>query len=79
MVQRHHGKGETHAKVHHMTLLTEIEAFCHRNGMAETTFGRRVVNDNSFVRDLRNGRDVKLSTVQRVQAWMAAHEGKSNG
>lgn len=62
-----------------MTLLTEIEAFCHRNAMAETAFGLRALNDKGFVRELRNGRDLKLSTVEKVRAWMAAHEGKSNG
>lgn len=61
-----------------MTLLTQIEAFCHRNRMTETRFGKSALNDPSFVHELRRGRDVKLSTAERVQAWMADNEGGGN-
>ena len=31
------------------TLIDEIEQFCQRAGIAESTFGRQVVNDGKFV------------------------------
>src|SRR5689334_24535148 len=36
-------------------LLDEISAFCRASGMAESTFGRRAVNDGKFVARLRFG------------------------
>src|SRR5262249_49319706 len=36
-------------------LVSEIVAFCRRVGMAESTFGRRAVNDGKFVSRLRVG------------------------
>lgn len=48
------------------TLLTEIEAFCTRHEMSEWQFGEAVLNDRHFIRQLREGRDVRLSTVTRV-------------
>jgi hypothetical protein len=52
-------------------LLAEIAAFCQRIGMAESTFGRRVVNDGKLVSRLRFGGRVTTQTVDRVQAFMA--------
>ena len=49
-------------------LLAEIAAFCQRIGMAESTFGRRVVNDGKLVSRLRFGGRVTTQTVDRVQA-----------
>ena len=37
------------------TLLGSISDFCRRTGMAESTFGRRAVNDGKFVARLRDG------------------------
>src|SRR5947199_3655957 len=51
-------------------LLTEIVAFCQRAGMAESTFGRRAVNDGKFVPRLRFGGRVTTQTVERVHAFM---------
>src|SRR5580698_6573462 len=36
-------------------ILEEISAYCRREGMAESTFGRRAVNDGKFVNRLRFG------------------------
>jgi len=52
-------------------LLAEIAAFCQRIGMAESTFGRRVVNDGKLVSLLRFGGRITTQTVDRVQAFMA--------
>src|SRR5215471_4607975 len=51
-------------------LLSEIVAFCRRVGMAESTFGRRAVNDGKFVSRLRVGGRVTTQTVDRVRAFM---------
>ncbi len=53
-------------------LLTEIESFCRTQGIAESTFGRRVVNDGKFVGRLRDGKGVTTSTVARVRRHMAS-------
>ena len=52
-------------------LLAEIAAFCQRVGMAESTFGRRVVNDGKLVSRLRFGGRVTTQTVDRIQAFIA--------
>ena len=57
-----------------MTLLQEIEAFLLANSMSATAFGADALNDPPFVAQLRNGRDVKLSTAERVRKFMADPE-----
>ena len=52
-------------------LLREIADFCRRWGMAESTFGRRAVNDGKFVARLRFGGGVTTHTVRRVRAFMS--------
>src|SRR6266850_7363790 len=55
------------------TLLGSISDFCHRTGMAESTFGRRAVNDGKFVARLRDGARVTPETLQRVNQFMVKH------
>ena len=52
-------------------LLAQIAAFCQRVGMAESTFGRRVVNDGKLVARLRFGGRVTTQTVDRINAFIA--------
>ena len=52
-------------------LLGEIEAFVRAGGLADTTFGRRAVNDGNFVARLRAGRGITARTVERVRAYLA--------
>lgn len=59
-------------------LLGEIEAFCRRRGMSERDMGRRCMHDTTFVRDLRDGRLVKPTTVSRCRAWMAKVDESRN-
>jgi hypothetical protein len=56
-------------------LLIEISAFCRETEMAESTFGRRAVNDGKFVGRLRYGRRVTTSTVERVRAFIQSQAG----
>lgn len=51
-----------------MSLLVEIDRYLRRTGIAETTFGRRVVNDPRLVGDLRRGRLPGPEVAARVKA-----------
>ena len=53
------------------SLIAEIEAFCRQAGVAESTFGRRVVNDGKFVGRLRDGKGVTTATVAKVRTYLA--------
>jgi hypothetical protein len=52
-------------------LLDEIRRFCRENGMAESTFGRRAVNDGKFVGRIRDGARVNARTLKKVEAFMS--------
>ena len=52
-------------------LLHAISGFCRAAGMAESTFGRRAVNDGKFVSRLRFGGRVTTQTVERVHQFIA--------
>jgi len=52
------------------TLLQEISDFCRRAGIAESTFGRRAVNDGKLASRLRYGGRVTLETVERVHSFI---------
>jgi hypothetical protein len=54
-------------------LLDSIAEFCRRYEMAESTFGRRVVNDGKFVARLRDGARITPETLQRVSDFMSRH------
>ena len=54
-------------------LLQEIATFCRSAAMAESTFGRRAVNDGKFVARLRFGGRVTTHTVERVRTFMTKH------
>ncbi|MGZ3315112.1 MAG: hypothetical protein ACXU8Q_13165, partial [Caulobacteraceae bacterium] len=60
-------------------ILEEIFAYCRREGMAESTFGRRAVNDGKFVNRLRYGGQVGEATVERVREFIrgGADAGKA--
>ena len=54
-------------------LLETIAEFCRRAGVAESTFGRRAVNDGKFVARLRDGARITPETLQRVSDYLARH------
>jgi len=58
---------------HDGALLDSIAEFCRRLGMAESTFGRRAVNDGKFVARLRDGARITPETLERVSLYMARH------
>ena len=57
-------------------LLDSISEFCRRAGMAESTFGRRAVNDGKFVARLRDGARITPETLERVSAFLTARASR---
>ena len=55
------------------SLLDSIADFCRRAGIAESTFGRRAVNDGKFVARLRDGARITPETLERVSAFLGRH------
>lgn len=53
-----------------MHLLSMIERYLRNSGVAPTRFGRDAVNDPRFVLDLRNGREPRASTAERVISYI---------
>jgi hypothetical protein len=51
-------------------LLDSIAEFCRRANMAESTFGRRAVNDGKFVSRLRDGARITPETLERVSEFL---------
>lgn len=49
----------------------EIETFLAETGMTATGFGFNACRDNSFVFELRSGREPSIKTMAKVRAWMA--------
>jgi hypothetical protein len=54
-------------------LLQEISDYCRRTGLAESTFGRRAVNDGKLAARLRNGGRITTDTLDRIHGFMAAN------
>src|SRR5262245_24647454 len=55
-------------------ILREISDFCRQTGIAESTFGRRAVNDGKLAARLRNGGRITTETLDRIRAFMAAND-----
>jgi SAM-dependent methyltransferase len=58
-------------------VLREIADFCRRTGLAESTFGRRAVNDGKLTSRLRNGGRITTDTLARIHAFMAENGSRS--
>jgi len=58
-------------------ILREISDFCRETGLAESTFGRRAVNDGKLANRLRNGGRITTDTLDRIRAFMTANRGPS--
>jgi SAM-dependent methyltransferase len=55
------------------SLLREITEYCRNTGVAESTFGRLVVNDGKFVNRLRDGGRITTATLERVRTFMSSN------
>jgi len=54
-------------------LLQEISDYCRQAGLAESTFGRRAVNDGKLTARLRNGGRITTDTLDRIHGFMTTH------
>jgi SAM-dependent methyltransferase len=54
-------------------LLQEISEYCRQTGLAESTFGRRAVNDGKLASRLRHGGRITTDTLERVRHFIAAN------
>ncbi|TPE53058.1 hypothetical protein [Amaricoccus solimangrovi] len=53
-------------------LLSDIAAFCEREGMSKWAFGEQAVKDRRLVSDLEKGRELRGKTRARLLHFMAA-------
>lgn len=60
-------------------LLSEIEAFLARDGigMSATRFGEMALGDRHLVRQLRNGRELRSKTTEKVRDFMRSFDAES--
>jgi hypothetical protein len=56
-------------------LLQEISDYCRQTGLAESTFGRRAVNDGKLASRLRHGGRITTETLDRIRSFMATNRG----
>ena len=52
-------------------LLQEISDYCRQTGLAESTFGRRAVNDGKLASRLRHGGRITTETLDRIRSFMS--------
>lgn len=48
------------------SIIESIERHCRATGMAETTFGKKVVNDGKLLSRLRDGKSISIDTYNRI-------------
>jgi hypothetical protein len=59
-----------------MNLLRRIELYLKQSGTAAARFGRDAIGDPSLMRDLRNGRELRVRTAERLIAFLDAQEAR---
>lgn len=55
-------------------LIQRIERHMRENRMSPTRFGREAIGDPNLVTQLRNGRELRARTLQRLIDYLAEHE-----
>lgn len=58
----------------HVDLLRRIELYLRRHKLTPTRFGREVMGDPHFVKNLRSGRKMREKTVELVAAWLDSRD-----
>lgn len=56
------------------SLIDDIDTFCRSRGMSESAFGILAANDKNLVPQIRAGRDLRMSTVNRIRDFMLRGE-----
>jgi 2,4-dienoyl-CoA reductase-like NADH-dependent reductase (Old Yellow Enzyme family) len=51
-------------------LIARIEKFIARGGLSATSFGMKSVNDPRLVADLKDGRELRRKTRERIEAFI---------
>src|SRR5476649_2668318 len=59
-------------------LLQEISDYCRQTGLAESTFGRRAVNDGKLASRLRHGGRITTETLERIRGFMASNRSPAD-
>lgn len=59
-----------HSKFVDHDLIDRIDAFLAKSGMSVTAFGLKVTNDRRLLPDIREGRDLRGSTRQKILAFI---------
>ncbi len=57
-------------------LLFEIDSFLQETGMAESTFGRKVINDGKLLARLRNGKGITTNTLEKIHKFILSNSSK---
>jgi len=57
-----------------MNVMSRVERLLRKSGITASQIGREVMRDPGFVRDLRNGREMRPATEKRLSAWLDAAE-----
>jgi hypothetical protein len=57
-----------------MSLLRRIEHYLKQSGTAPARFGRDAIGDPNLMRDLRNGRELRPRTSERLVAFLENRE-----
>ncbi len=53
-----------------MQILRDVEKYLKNSNMPAARFGREAMGDPRFVFDLRNGREPRPRTIQRIRAFL---------
>ena len=56
------------------SIVSAIERHCREHNVAETTFGKRAVNDGKLLSRLRSGKSISIDTYNRIMAAIAEAE-----
>lgn len=54
-------------------LLSDIEAFLAETGMGQSYFGKKAVGNSEVVSRLRDGRNVRLDTAEKIACFIKQH------
>ena len=55
-------------------LIDDIAAFIETHELSESQFGVLALNDKNLIPDMRDGRDMRMSTVAKLRAFMDSYE-----
>ena len=58
-------------------LIAEIDAFCAARGMSPHTLGKLALNDTGMMTGLRDGREMRRATRQKVRDFMAGYQAQA--